>query len=183
MSLIGNMFDNISRIGNDQCDMTNRNTQNLQSSNYVLENYSSYSPLNSTLNLATKQPNVFFHGSPAGGINSNSIDDNSSLKFAQLSKPRERETYQERLFSTVPYLGKGPTNIGVESDLVGNNLNSNRKTADPNSEVSHLSYSYYPLIPSLEATVSNPANLVEGVAAEGWIRGGVPSRILNREQE
>ena len=39
------------------------------------------------------------------------------------------------------------------------------------------------LIPSLQATIQNPANLVEGVAADGWIRGGMPSRELARDNE
>ena len=183
MAAISQMFDNVSRIGNDKCDMTNKNKQNNQASNYVFENYNVYSPLNNTINLATNQPNVFFRGSPGGGINANNIDDNTALNFSQLVRTPEKATYQERLFSTVPYLGKGVSNINVENDLISNNLNSKRKTADPNSEIDHLNYVYYPLIPSIEATVSNPANLVEGVAAEGWVRGGIPSRILNREQE
>ena len=29
----------------------------------------------------------------------------------------------------------------------------------------------------------NPANCVEGVASEGWIRGGVPSRELTRDAD
>ena len=37
------------------------------------------------------------------------------------------------------------------------------------------------LVPSLKATIQNPANLVEGVANEGWIRGGLPSRELHLE--
>jgi len=174
-------FNNISRIGNDECDMTNKNKQNNRSSEYVLENYTVYSPLNNSINLATNQPNVFFQGSPSGGINSNSIDENTALKFSQLARTPEKATYQERLFSTVPYLGKGPSNINVECDLTNANLNSNRKTADPNSEVDHTNLIYYPLLPSLESTISNPANLVESVAADGWVRGGIPSRILNRE--
>ena len=67
--------------------------------------------------------------------------------------------------------------------MINGDYNSKRKSVDPNSEVSNINYSYYPLIPSLETTVTNPANLVEGVAAPGWIRGGVPSRILNREED
>jgi hypothetical protein len=39
----------------------------------------------------------------------------------------------------------------------------------------------YPLIPSIAATITNPSNLIEGVAANGWIRGGIPSRELERE--
>ena len=44
---------------------------------------------------------------------------------------------------------------------------------------------YYntPMIPSLQATINNPANLIESSAAEGWIRGGLPSRELARDKD
>ena len=181
MSTSNFLFNNLSNIGNDKCDMTNRNLQNIQSSNYTLENYSSYNPLNSTIDLATTQPNVFFQGSIDGGINRDNIDTDSKLRNPTFTKSRERVSEQKRIFNTIPYLGKGVHNVDTESDLINKNLNSNRKTSDPNVEVSHIDYAYYPLIPSLESTISNPANLVEGAAAPGWIRGGVPSRILNRD--
>ena len=181
MSVIDRLFDNISRIGFDSADMTNRHKQNVESANYVLENYAAYNSVNSAVNLAMQQPNVFISGSLGGGINRNNIDIDSRLQLTKLTKGPERNVYQERLFSSVPYLGKGPSNVDVEAHLVGGDLNINRKSTDPNSEVSQISHIYYPLIPSLEARLNNPANSIEGVAAEGWIRGGIPSRILNRE--
>ena len=51
-----------------------------------------------------------------------------------------------------------------------------------NSEKSHRNTDV-DLVPSLKATIQNPANLVEGVAANGWIRGGLPSRELTRDQD
>jgi hypothetical protein len=183
MSAIDRLFDNTARIGNDSCDLTNKNKQNIEASNYILENYNVYNPVSSAINLATNQPNIFLQGSPNGGINGDNIDDNSVLKFSKSTNLRERSVYQERLFSTVPYLGKGPSNAPLESQLVMGDVTENKKSLDPNSEVSHINYNYTPLIPSIEATVANPANLVEGVAASGWIRGGVPSRILHREED
>jgi len=182
MASTNNIFNNISRIGYDNCDLTNKSIQNTKASNYVLENYSVYSPLSNALNLATNQPNIFLNGSLCCDVNGSNIDNNSVLKITQMSKIRERSSYQERLFSTVPYLGKGPNNVDAESNMLTGDLNNKRKSQDPNSEVSHINYSFYPLLPSLEASISNPANLVEGVAAAGWIRGGVPSRTLNREE-
>ena len=44
-------------------------------------------------------------------------------------------------------------------------------------------YSLTPMIPTVKATISNPANLIESSAAEGWIRGGLPSRELARDKE
>ena len=40
-----------------------------------------------------------------------------------------------------------------------------------------------PLVPTLATTIQNPANLVEGIAADGWIRGGLPSRELTRNRD
>ena len=39
------------------------------------------------------------------------------------------------------------------------------------------------LVPSLKATIQNPANICEDIAAEGWIRGGLPSREMSRNQD
>lgn len=183
MSVIDRIFDNTARIGNDSCDLTNRNKQNIESSNYMLENYSVYNPVSSAVNLATNQPNVFIHGSLNGGINRDNIDENTKLHFSKLTNYGDRSVYQERLFNTVPYLGKGPSNSLVESQLVMGDVTQNKKSLDPNTEVTRLNFAYTPLIPSVEATISNPANLVEGVAADGWIRGGIPSRLVNREED
>jgi hypothetical protein len=46
-----------------------------------------------------------------------------------------------------------------------------------------LRYHTTPLLPQISQTVQNPNNLVEGVAVNGWIRGGVPSRELTRDKD
>ena len=51
------------------------------------------------------------------------------------------------------------------------------------SEIKNDNYTYTPLIPSVESTIANPSNCVESVAYKGWIRGGMPSRLLNREED
>jgi hypothetical protein len=177
------LFNNMSRIGNDNYDVSNRTIENTNASNYMLENYTHQNNIGNTISMSCNQPNVFCQGSPAGGIDGNNIDENSVLKFAPISKQKERVGAQERLFLTVPYLGKGPSNPILEAQLQQGEHNTNRKSVDPNSEVSFTNYSYVPLIPSIEASVTNPANLVEGVAAEGWIRGGLPSRELTRDHD
>lgn len=182
MSVINRLFNNLAGLGNDSCDLTNRNKQNMAASSYMLENYAAYNPVNSAINLATNQPNIVVQASVYGGTSGNNIDDSSMLQYSKLTNTGERSIYQERLFNTVPYLGKGPANTPVESQLVLGDVTENKKSLDPNSEVSHINYAYTPLIPSVEAVVSNPANTVEGVAAEGWIRGGLPSRLLSRDE-
>lgn len=178
MEIANSVFNNVCRIGSDGCDLTNKNIENINAANYLLENYNLNSSMDTIISLATNQPNIFFSG---GNVSGNNIDENNDLKFSSNTRTRERNPLDERLFLTVPYLGKGPGNVHVESEIKRGDSVVYKKSLDPNSEISHINYNFYPLLPSLEATLTNPANLVEGVAAEGWVRGGVPTRELNHE--
>jgi hypothetical protein len=40
---------------------------------------------------------------------------------------------------------------------------------------------FVPLIPTVKDNIQNPKNLVEEVAASGWVRGGLPSRSYIRD--
>ena len=182
-TVIDRIFDGTSRIGNDACDLTNKNKQNIAAADYMLENFSTMNPFNNALNLAFNQPNILLQGSPHGGFNSDYVDANNILTFGQGTNMRERGLMQQRIFNAVPYLGKGPANTPLENTLRDGAYNCKLKSADPSSEVTNFDLTYTPLIPSLEAEVNNPANYVEGAANEGWIRGGVPSRLLTREED
>jgi hypothetical protein len=177
------IFDNLTRVGDDSCDMSQRNLQNTKQANYTLDNFYSQCPMNKAIDMATAQPNVFFKGSQQVGINGCNIDDNSELKLSAITKPRTRISLYERQFVTVPYLGRGKSNPVLESQIQQGDLAMNRKSVNLTTEASHIDYRHYPLLPAIKSTVTNPSNLVEGVASKGWIRGGVPSRELMRDQE
>jgi len=54
-------FDNLSRIGNDSSDMSQRNVQNLNAANYSLNNFfSTDCQMERPIQFATSQPNVFY---------------------------------------------------------------------------------------------------------------------------
>ena len=78
-SVLDRLFDNTANLGNDVCDMTNRNKQNVEAANYMLENYTTENPASSALNLAMNQPNISMQASPQGGINGDNVDVNSVL--------------------------------------------------------------------------------------------------------
>ena len=44
-TVIDRLFDGTSRIGNDACDLTNRNKENIAAADYMLENFATLSPL------------------------------------------------------------------------------------------------------------------------------------------
>ena len=177
------VFDNLSRIGEDDCGMNQRNIQNLNSSNYMLQNFfSAECNMKRPIEFATAQPGINFTGSHQVGVGGCNIDTNSELFNGRImTRPRSRINLFERPFKTVPFLGRGESNPLVESRLWQGDYNINKKSVNPSSEVCCVNHEMYPLIPSIAATISNPANLVEGVAVNGWIRGGVPSREIERE--
>jgi len=176
-------FNETTRVGDDRCDISQRNLQNSGAATYILDNFRPACPMSNAIEFATSQPNVNFTGSHQVGINGCNIDNNSELSITKITKPKCRISLLQRPFATVPYLGRGQSNPVLESKLLQGDLANNRKSANPSSEVCYIGYQNTPMIPSLQNTITNPANLCESSAAEGWIRGGLPSRDLTRDKD
>jgi len=173
-------FNAQTRIGDDSCDLSQRNMQNAGQATYMLTQYRPDCPMNNAVDFATTT-GVNFTGSHQLGLGGCNVDDNSKLHISDLSRDKCRISLFQRPYSTVPYLGRGKSNAVLESQLQQGELANNRKSINPMTEHSFQKYTETPMIPSLKATVSNPANLVEGVAADGWVRGGVPTRELQKD--
>lgn len=179
-------FDNLTRLGDDTCYNTERQKQNTQFGSYNVSNYfAGKCGLEQPMQFATSQPNIFVNGgfgnSGAGGCN---INFDSKLKIgSEQNRPKCRISLQTRPFTTVPYLGRGQSNPIEESRIQQGDFTTNKKSCTTTTEKSHIPYRHTPMISSLKASVVNPANLVEGVASEGWIRGGLPSREMIRDQD
>ena len=64
----------------------------------------------------------------------------------------------------IAYSGKmGPVHIDVPKCIASSEINLSEKHN-------------YPLIDSIKQTVTNPRNLIEDSAHDGWVRGGLSSR-------
>ena len=179
------MFNNMARIGNDNCDLSQRNLQSTKKADYLLTNFGTNDCLmKNSIDVALSQPNINYSGTKQMALYGCNVDTNSNLLLGSVqTNPKCRIDLQERPYLTVPYLGRGAGNPVLESQLTQGEQYSCRKSIDPSSEKSYIPLSHPDLIPSLASTVNNPANLVEGVAAEGWIRGGVPSRELTKDYD
>ena len=176
-------FNNSDHIHDDVCDQSQRSVQNAQAANYLLNVPRAETAAHKAVAFATAQPSVNFtgtHQTAPGGAN---ISQSSDLLHTLASRPACRLNLQTRAFASVPYLGRGQGDATVESQLQQGERQANRKTAHPASEVCYSAYQHTPLLPTLEATVTNPAHLVESSASKGWIRGGVPSRELTRDTQ
>jgi hypothetical protein len=179
-------FNNLGRIGNDVCGRTARDSQNNAMGSYNTTNYFvNWCGMKKPIEFATQQPNIFYNGGAgtcgAGGCN---IESDSNLKIGSIqTHPKCKISLQQRPFSTVPYLGRGPPRPVLEARLQQGAMINDTKSCKTITEKSYDNYNRTPLIPTIQATIQNPHNLIEGVAAEGWIRGGLPSRELTRNQD
>jgi hypothetical protein len=179
-------FDSSSRLGDDLTYVNERTKQNNQYGSYNLTNYFGENCANGRpMVIATSQPNIFikdgFGPAGPGGCN---INKDSNLRIGSIqTNPKSRISLLTRPYATVPYLGKGASRPVEESRLQQGEFVTNRKSVNTTSEVSYVDYKNYPLIPSLQTSITNPNNLIEGVASKGWIRGGLPSRDLVKDQD
>lgn len=175
-------FYKTTRIGEDSTDLSQKTLQNSQFASYMLDNFRPACPMSSAIDFATSQLNVNFTGSHQVGPGGCNIDASSKLALSEMSKGKCRISLLQRPFLTVPYLGRGKCDAVLESQMQQGDLANNRKSINPSSEVNYAPYANTPMLPSLQATISNPANLIENVAADGWIRGGLSSRELNKDK-
>ena len=178
------VFDKMARIGNDSCGLSQKNVQNINAGNYMVQNFfSSDCTMARPIEFATSQPGIFYEGGHQTGAGGCNIDINSQLLNGSMSThPRCKISLNERPFITVPYLGRGECNPLLESKLIQGDMTINKRSVNLLSEQCYSNYLNYPLIPSIASTVTNPSNLIEGVAADGCVRGGIPSREMSREK-
>lgn len=176
-------FDSPSRIGLDECNKSQTDIQNVASCNYLTQNYfASDCTMKNAKSLATTQPGIMYNGgynSGAGGCN---IDESSMLQIGTIqTHPRCRIDLFQRPFATVPYLGRGSVNPVMEAQIQQGEQIVNKRSVNNLSEKSYIKYHQTPLLPAVQEKIKN--STIESDAAQGWIRGGVPSRELTRDAD
>lgn len=174
-------FQNLSRIGLDDCNKSQTDIQNVASCNYQTQNYfASDCSMKNVRELATTQPGIMYNGgfnSGAGGCN---IDESSMLQIGTIqTHPRCRIDLFQRPFATVPYLGRGSVNPVMEAQIQQGEQIVNKRSVNNLSEKSYIKYHQTPLLPAVQEKIKN--STIESDASQGWIRGGVPSRELTRD--
>ena len=178
-------FDTPSRIGLDQCNLSQTDIQNVASCNYQTQNFfASDCSMKTPIELATTQPGIMYNGgfnSGAGGCN---IDTSSRLQIGTIqTHPRCRIDLFHRPFATVPYLGRGSVNPVMEAQIQQGEQIVNKRSVNNLGEKSYIKYHQTPLLPAVQDTFNNSATKIENDASDGWIRGGVPSRELTRDTD
>lgn len=127
-------------------------------------------------------PNPTLLGREGFGYNNSQIDQDSRLRNESQQAGRQRCPLhvQSRPFATVPYMGNGRGNADVESSLIYSEFARIERPCGTVTET-FFDGQFVPLVPHLARHIQNPSNLVPEVAADGWIRGGIPSRQFIRD--
>ena len=122
-------------------------------------------------------PNPTLLGREGFGFNNRAIDDDSRLRTDQTQEGRFRAPLhmQSRPFATVPYMGRGRGQPDIESGLIYSDWARIERPCGTVTET-FFENQFTPLVPHLSHHIQNPSNLVEEVAAQGWVRGGIPCR-------
>ena len=178
-------FNNISRLGDDSCSQDINTIENSQACSYLLQNYFSQDcTMSKARQLAVTQPCINYSGTMGSDICGSNIDDSSRLLIGTIqTHPRCRIDLFQRPFATVPFLGRGSVDPILESQIQQGEAITNKRTVTGLTEKSYLKYHTTPLSPEVKQRIQNPNNLIEGMASEGWIRGGVPSRELTKDRD
>ena len=123
-------FDNLSRIGNDRCAISERDVQNNNFGSYTLQSYFLKNcGMRKPIEFATSQPNVFYNGSHQVGLGGCNVQADSKLKIGTIqTNPKCRISLQQRPFLTVPYLGRGPSQPLEESKLQQGGYSGDKKS-------------------------------------------------------
>ena len=176
-------FDNLTGLNDDSCSISEKEVQNQNFGNYNVQSYFLQNcGMKKPISFATSQPNVFYNGSHTVGLGGCNVDSDSNLRIGSIqTNPKCRISLQQRPFLTVPFLGRGPSRPVEESKLMQGSYSGDKKSCKNLTEKTLKTNQE--LVPSLKASIQNPANLCEGIAADGWIRGGLPSRELSRDQD
>jgi hypothetical protein len=127
-------------------------------------------------------PNPTLLGREGFGYNNSQIDQDSRLRNESQQAGRQRCPLhvQSRPFATVPFMGNGRGNPDIESSLIYSEFARIERPCGTVTET-FFDGQFTPLVPHLARHIQNPSNLVPEVAADGWIRGGIPSRQFVRD--
>ena len=130
-------------------------------------------------NVQTSQPGISFSAGHEGGKDGCLIDQNSYLKFEEMTNKNVINQLSERLTLTTPYI-RGLYDVDVESILAPGEKTDLKRTTNILTGKSLLSYYYTPMIKKLKEEVQNTDHIIQPDVEKTWVRGGLPTRQIMR---
>jgi hypothetical protein len=176
------MFNKLAGLGEDSCYLSQTEIQNSNTLKYNV--HTAGNSIDPAMDLALSNGMNYTGGKNITGLEGSNVEQSNRLLLGSRgTHPHNKLSLRERDYLTVPYLGRGESNVDAENILMlGEAHTENKKSLFPVSEECYGQYCNTPLIKEIEDKITNPEYLVEGTH-NNWIRGGLPSRELNRDSQ
>lgn len=153
---------------------------------YTMENmYGCGCELKDAREVQLSQPMINFEGGKGWiGEKGCLVDVDSKLREDkdQLTDKRYIRQLIERPHLTTANLVKGYFDVDVESVIRPGNFASDDKACNSLSGVTIGNY-FTPMIPKLRDEVQNPVHIIPEDSMQSWVRGGLPSRQMQRNKD
>lgn len=153
---------------------------------YTMENmYGCGCELKDAREVQLSQPMINFEGGKGWiGEKGCLVDVDSKLREDKDKITDKRYIRQliERPHLTTPNLVKGYFDVDVESVIRPGNFASDDKACNSLSGVTIGNY-FTPMIPKLQDEVQNPVHIIPEDSMQSWVRGGLPSRQMQRNKD
>lgn len=175
------VFNNLSRIGTDDYNFTQENLMNKSHLGYSTSNFSELND-KKAINLASSHPTMNLKGGFQVSPNGGNVDQNGELINSKMTNLNYKINLQERTFKTVPFLGRGNVDVGLENDLRKGDTLREKKSVVKINETCQVNVDKYPMQNKLKGGL-NSKYMVEESAAKGWVRGGLPSREIYKSEK
>ena len=175
-------FNNLSRMGQDEYNYTQDSLANNSHSSYMLTNLYNKDEKKAA-QLFTRYPTMNIKGSNQVGQYGYNVNESSALLNGKLTNMNCKISLQERSYLTIPYLGRGNADVGLENTLKFGDTLKEKKSISQLNEQEFCDLKKYPLRKELKSSVSDPKKMVEESAVKGWVRGGLPSREIYKNKE
>jgi len=171
----------MSTLKTDEIDKTQRNIMNTKFSNYYVANF--YAGASSTndnhVEFATQEPLITFNGTPvlAPGLPRSLVDVDSVLTLKTIEeRSLEKLSLNQRLFSTIPYLGRGSCDPTLESQLL-----QGESSLAPKSVSTIMETSFSPYTTLIQTDGMNKRMQIIGGNNSSILREGFDSRDMNND--
>lgn len=170
-------------LESDDCFKIATDDQNVMAANYMLSNYYHCDcDMTSVKKAALKQPDMQFRdGYGSVGQKGCLVDNDSTFRNGtKITNTRGRQQLHEPFSLSTPYMGRGLGDVCAERNILEGEGTSIKKASNTLAGIT-IDNQFTPLIDHIADTVQNPGNLVEEVAKDDWVRGGIPTRKRNEK--
>ena len=172
-------IDTNTKLIDDVCYESGENKQNNNINDYMLSNYASCEcNLENVLKTSTNNRGITIKD--GYGISECNIDKDSLLREGKVNRHYKSELQLfPRPYLTTPLVNRGKFKPNLESKL----LNSIMVKKHRQMQYVNEENIFTPLVPNLQRNVQAPRHIIQESVRRDWVRGGIPSRDITKQND